>query len=48
MIGLEEYQFVMRFKSPDTLGFLIEELAKYRRTVWPDAEPLDLALNELR
>jgi hypothetical protein len=29
---------VMRFKSPDTLGFLIEELARYRREVWPEAE----------
>jgi hypothetical protein len=32
---------VVRFKSPDTLGFLIEELARYRREVWPDAEPVD-------
>jgi hypothetical protein len=30
----------LRFKSPDTLGFLIEELTRYRRTVWPDAEPV--------
>ncbi len=29
---------VIRFKSPDTLGFFIEELTKYRRTVWPDCE----------
>lgn len=34
---------VMRFKSPDTLGFIIEELACYRREVWPDAESLDLS-----
>lgn len=34
---------VVRFKSPDTLGFLIEELARYRREVWPDSEPLDLS-----
>jgi len=34
--------FVVRFKSPDTLGFLIEELARYRQFVWPKAEPLDL------
>lgn len=26
---------VIRFKSPDTLGFFIEELIRYRRTVWP-------------
>lgn len=38
--GLEEYPIIMRFKSPDTLGFLIEELIKYRRTVWPDCEPV--------
>jgi hypothetical protein len=39
--GLEEYPIIMRFKSPDTLGFLIEELTKYRREVWPDAEPVN-------
>ncbi len=32
---------VLRFKSPDTLGFFIEELIKYRRTVWPDCEPAE-------
>jgi REP element-mobilizing transposase RayT len=31
---------VLRFKSPDTLGFFIEELAKYRREVWKDCEPV--------
>lgn len=31
--------FVIRYKGPDTLGFLIEELARYRREVWPDAKP---------
>lgn len=30
----------IRFKSPDTLGFFIEELTKYRRTVWPGCEPV--------
>lgn len=30
----------VRFKSPDTLGFIIEELTKYRRTVWPGCEPV--------
>lgn len=40
--GLEDITFIMRYKSPDTLGFLIEELARYRRMVWPDAEPLEL------
>ena len=29
---------VVRFKSPDTLGDLIEQLTEYRRLVWPDAE----------
>jgi hypothetical protein len=29
---------VARFKSPDTLGFIVEELIKYRRVVWPDCE----------
>lgn len=38
--GLEEYPIIMRFKSPDTLGFLIEELTRYRREVWVDAEPI--------
>lgn len=28
----------IRFIGPDTLGFLIEELTRYRRTVWPDSE----------
>lgn len=32
---------VLRYKSPDSLGFFIEELARYRKMVWPDAEPLD-------
>ena len=32
------YPIVVRFKSPDTIGFLIEELAKYRRNVWPNSE----------
>jgi hypothetical protein len=29
---------VIRFKSPDSLGFFIEELTHYRRTVWPESE----------
>lgn len=29
---------VLRFKSPDTIGFFIEELMKYRRVVWPNSE----------
>ena len=30
----------LRFKGPETLGFFIEELAEYRRIVWPDSEPV--------
>lgn len=37
------YPLVVRYKGPDTLGFLIEELARYRKMVWPDAEELDLS-----
>lgn len=37
-----EFDVLMRFKSPDTLGFLIEELTRYRREVWPESEPLVL------
>lgn len=40
--GLEEIPLILRYKSPDTLGFIIEELARYRRAVWPDSEPLNL------
>ena len=29
---------LLRFKSPDTLGFFIEELTRYRRIVWPNSE----------
>lgn len=41
--GLEEMPLIMRFKSPDSLGFFIEELARYRKVVWPNAEPVDVA-----
>jgi hypothetical protein len=34
------WPLIMRFKSPDTLGFFIEEPIRYRRIVWPDAEPI--------
>lgn len=39
--GLEEIPIVLRYKSPDTLGFIIEELTKYRRHVWPDAQKIE-------
>lgn len=41
LAGLEGVPLVMRFKSPDTLGFLIEEMIRYRKVVWPDAEPIN-------
>ena len=31
---------VVRFKSADTIGELIEALSKHRRQVWRDADPL--------
>ncbi len=31
----------IRFTSPDTLGFFIEELTRYRREVWPDSEKVE-------
>lgn len=37
----------VRFKSPDTLGFIIEELIKYRRVVWSDCEPIQGELDAL-
>ncbi len=37
-----KYPILMRFKDPDTLGFLIEELNRYRSYVWPGAEPTKL------
>lgn len=36
------FPFVLRFLGPDTLGFLIEELNRYRSEVWPEAEPVSL------
>lgn len=42
--GLEDTPLIMRFKSPDTLGFFIEELIRYRKFVWPGAEPIDPAV----
>lgn len=29
---------VIRFKSPDSIGFFIEELIRFRRIVWPDSQ----------
>jgi hypothetical protein len=40
-VGVELPPMAIRFKSPDTLGFFIEELIKYRRTVWQNAEPIN-------
>jgi len=39
----EKIAIVSRFKGPDTLGFLLEELAKYRAEVWPHAEPPNMS-----
>jgi len=44
--GLEDMPIVMRFFSPDTLGFLIEELIRYRREVWSDCQTLETELAE--
>lgn len=33
-------QVLLRFKSPESLGFFIEELTEYRRIVWADAPPV--------
>lgn len=32
---------VLRFKGPDTLGFFIEELIRFRRFVWPTSEKVE-------
>jgi hypothetical protein len=37
-VGVELPPIAIRFKSPDSLGFFIEELIKYRRMVWPESE----------
>jgi len=37
---LQAPPMVIRFKSPDTLGFFIEELIRYRREVWKDCQPV--------
>ena len=43
MINLQSNPFpmVMRFKSPKTIGALVEGLIAYRKEVWPDAESID-------
>ena len=38
--GLEEYSFIFHFESPDNLAFMIDELTRRRRTVWPDSEKI--------
>lgn len=40
--GMEDTPMLLRFKSPDTLGFIIEELIRYRSEVWPDAKPVSI------
>ena len=34
------YKIIVRFKSPDTIGDLIDQLIEYRREVWKDATPV--------
>ena len=34
---------LIRFKGPTTLGFWIEELARFRRFVWPDSQVVNLS-----
>lgn len=36
-------EVLLRFKGPQVIGFMIEELARYRKIVWPDAPPIDLS-----
>lgn len=36
----------IRFKGPDTIGFFIEELNRYRKLVWPGAEKVNLDQDE--
>lgn len=37
----DKLDLLLRFQTPDTLGFVIEELIAYRKNVWPDAEPIN-------
>lgn len=37
----DKLDMVLRFQSPETLGFIIEELIAYRKNVWSDAEPIN-------
>jgi hypothetical protein len=37
-VGMDLPPMAIRFKSPDTLGFFVEELIKYRRIVWPTCQ----------
>ncbi|MBN1535176.1 MAG: hypothetical protein JW908_00485 [Anaerolineales bacterium] len=38
----------IRFSSPDTLGVFIEELDRYRKYVWPGAEPVKLDAENIK
>lgn len=38
----DKLDLLLRFQSPEALGFVIEELIAYRKNVWPDAEPINL------
>ena len=43
-----EHPLAIRFREPETLGFLIEELITYKKAVWPDSSmPFPLEENVL-
>ncbi len=44
IVGLQEFPLTVRFLSPDTLGFFVEELARYRKLVWPNAETVNISM----
>ncbi|MCY3739951.1 MAG: hypothetical protein OXH00_02915 [Candidatus Poribacteria bacterium] len=37
----DKLDLLLRFQSPEALGFVIEELIAYRKRVWADAEPIN-------
>lgn len=46
LLKVDEFKhpFIARFQSPDTLGYLIEELIAFRQRIWPESQmpfPLD-------
>ena len=46
LLKVKEFKspIVARFRTPDTIGFLIEELIAYRQKIWPESQmpfPID-------